>query len=160
MLLWSLAGILVFFIFQISADRAKEYFFDVIVRWIISSALFTIAYLGMKQMAGGFDPSGHFAGNLVAQANHASYYLFTKKYGSDGYVDLDKPASKKQSNWVEVLAFISFASFQAHACYSLFFTGFIFHTIVESFTGWIVGLLIAALTYETSALNSLLLGCY
>ena len=37
---------------------------------------------------------------------------------------------------------------QVQTCYSLYWTGFIFCTIMESFVGWLVGLLICTLSFE------------
>ena len=40
-----------------------------------------------------------------------------------------------------------------HACYSLFFTAFIYHSVIESFVGWLFGIFIVGVTYETDIVS-------
>ena len=62
----------------------KSYIRDVLIRWLLSYGLFMTFYLSFTTISGSrevdFDPSGHFACSLVAQAGHASYHLFLDKH--------------------------------------------------------------------------------
>ena len=93
------------------AGRTKEYIDDVLLRWIISFVLFTLAYMAMLKKVDDYKPSGHFASGLVAQANHSSYYLFIKKHDNESYSDLDIERPSKRSNWKEIAALIVFTIF-------------------------------------------------
>ena len=87
MLFWSLGIIFVFLVAQfamgLGMGRIKEYIGDVCMRWLLAYGFFLIFYYSFCVLSGtteaDFDPSGHFACSLVAQANHASYYLFIAK---------------------------------------------------------------------------------
>ena len=107
-----------------------------------------------------FDPSGHFSCALVAQAGHASYYLFLipaenpkeKELSKQKYLFLENEMALK----IRLVAFCLFALFQAHACYSLFFTALLYHSPVEILIGGLFGLGIVAVTYEADIVaNSL-----
>ena len=41
-----------------------------------------------------------------------------------------------------------------HACYALFFTAFIFHSVIESLFGLAFGALIVGVTFETDLVSS------
>mmetsp|Transcript_11755 Transcript_11755/g.15974 ORF Transcript_11755/g.15974 Transcript_11755/m.15974 type:complete len:151 (-) Transcript_11755:38-490(-) len=135
----------------------RNYLQDVVARWVLGYGLFMIFYYGFAIVSGttvnDFDPSGHFACSLLSQANHASIYLFfLKKYPvSARAIEVERGSTLKKA------ALASFAFHQVHACYSLFFSGFIFHTVVESVIGYMFGLLLVGLTYETDLVVASLL---
>ena len=57
---------------------------------------------------------------------------------------------------IRKVSFCLFVFLQAHACYSLFFTAFLFHSPIEVVVGGFFGLVIVAVTYEVDLVaNSL-----
>ena len=152
MLFWSLGIIFVFLVAQfamgLGMGRIKEYIGDVCMRWLLAYGFFLIFYYSFCVLSGtteaDFDPSGHFACSLVAQANHASYYIFIAK------------KERHRGSIIEKVAYASFIFHQLHACYALFFAGMIFHTAIEGVVGWFFGLLIVGLTYETDLVTEAL----
>lgn len=103
----------------------------------------------MKNSEKDFDPSGHVAVHLVAQTGHLSSYLFLEKLDlTNGYIKREY-CFHRESTLLKRICLVIFIVFQAHACYSLFFTAFIFHTIGEAVVGWLFGMAISGLVYET-----------
>ena len=118
-----------------------EYGNEVVARYLLSICLFVLAmilYDTFKQETSSqFDPSGHAYTLLITQAQHMSYWLFFSK-DPDAY----------EKTMIPTATGILFFVFQAHACYTLFWTGFIYHRVSESLAGWAIGLLISALSYD------------
>lgn len=57
--------------------------------------------------------------------------------------------TKENNTRLEKAAWVSYVWHQVYSIYSLFFTGFIYHSVIESFVGYFFGILIVGLTYET-----------
>ena len=130
-----------------------RYFKEVIIRHLISASLFLIYYHVAKYITenseNDFDPSGHIAVHLVAQTGHLSSYLFLRKIDlTDGHISTQN-CFHRESTLLKYICLVIFIVFQTHACYSLFFTAFIFHTRAEAFVGWVFGMAISGLVYET-----------
>ena len=151
MLFWPLALILACLVPLITTHEIWAYVRKVITKWVLSYALFMIFYLGFGYVSGtkeaDFDPSGHMACALAAQLNYFATYLF--------FVELDERSKtvpetlfSKYELVVKVLHVI-FVFTLIHACYSLFFAAFIFHSVVESVIGWAFGMAIVAVSFET-----------
>ena len=136
-----------------------RFFKEVQLRHIVASALFLIYYYVFKYITenseNDFDPSGHIAVHLVAQTGHLSSYIFLEKL--DFYDGLGKRENcfHRESTLLKRICLVMFIVFQTHACYSLFFTAFIFHTIVEAFVGWVFGMAISGLIYETECFSNM-----
>ena len=150
MLFWSLVGtLLACLLHRFTAAKKTPLLanWEAFTRWLLQYGLFMVFYMSFNVISGSketdFDPSGHLTCSLLAQAGHASYYLLFTKQSEDDSLK-------------RVLLYI-FAFFQLHACYSLFFTALIYHTVVETCIGWLFGMAIAILTYETDLLKDCML---
>ena len=57
---------------------------------------------------------------------------------------------------MKTVAFWLFCFFQAHACYSLLFSASIYHSVIESIVGYLFGMAIAVVTFETDLFSDAL----
>ena len=86
MLFWPLTfaiGVLAYLYLQNLTKVAKDFFKDVLVRWLTSYCLFMIYYYYWSYASGtqesDFDPSGHVTCSLVAQSCFMATHLFTTR---------------------------------------------------------------------------------
>ena len=105
-----------------------------------------------------FDPSGHLTINLVVQAGYLSSYLFLEKLDiTNGCIKRDDCFHRESGvKLLKHFCLVIFILFQAHACYSLIFAAFIFHTIGEAVMGWFFGMAISGFVYESRCLANIL----
>ena len=123
----------------LSTDLAGPYLKEILTKWLFSYALFLFFYYGfntIQQTQGtNFDPSGTIAAALVSQAQHSSFYIFTQR-------------DNVNQTTLAPMSLLFFFLFQIHACYMVFFTAFIFHSVGESMTGYLFGLVISGEVYD------------
>lgn len=126
------------------------YINEVMLRWTSSFTIFYFALLAYYNFLkplndDDFQPSGHVLVNLVAQAQHLCYHAFLR---------VETAHFQKKMSYVTAAVFLSL---QVHACYSLFWTGFLFHTVWESLAGWAAGILICIASYESDLITNILI---
>ena len=150
MLVWSMGCIVTLFLFYAESKSAKAYLLDVFARWLVAAALFMAYYSSIVAIWGTgeavFHPSGHVTASLIAQASHLSYYLFAIRDSTTDELFL------REQLLIARISLLLFVFFQSHACYSTFFAAFVFHTQTEVVCGWLAGLTICILSYETDYL--------
>ena len=149
MLFWPALLIVVYALPLMSTHKIWTYIREVVAKWILAYTLFMVFYLGFGYISGtreaDFDPSGHMACALAAQGSYFSPYLFFVKQNVLKRASSDEPIKcpmEKATRYIYIGTLV-------HACYSLFFAAFIFHTVLESMIGWFFGMLIAVISYET-----------
>ena len=147
MLFWSLFAVISFWLFFLKSEENDYYLKDVFSRWLLSFLCFVIFFLWYKvsdpdnyQL---FNPSGHVMSGLISMANYMSCYNFVKRK------PVDKHLFYGESRVLRRITFSVYIAFLVHTCYSLYFTAFIFHSMLETILGWAFGLITIILTYET-----------
>ena len=133
-------------------------------KWTLAFFLFTIFFWAFKLTTGSgrdaFDPSGHISAGLISVNCHYSSYRFCSTKINEllrvKVKTTDIPDAYYKLNRVTGVTSIVYLAFLVHTTYSLFWTVFIFHSVVESVTGFLFGVFISLTVFETDTFSDAL----
>ena len=102
-------------------------------------------------------PLKHAIRGLITQANFLDIYFYMQRREIQGIVSALTHLTAVK--WMR-FSLIIFVFMQAHTCYSLFWSCFIFSTVATSVGGFLVGMFICTLSFEVDFLVNLVFAFY